>query len=819
MRMLGRTLLLLMAVASGLLMAQRMWGALRWDELAAVLSGRIENALPSTGYVAVDDRWLEFKLTAQSGAVRVRSNGVVDAHAEYEPGTEWWYSFEYQFLDGQGRLLQAGVYHHRTRLTRFSDPKTGRVEARNFLLDPALDPTDGRSMLVDLRGMRSPAAVRIRPLDKAPELQSLIFRVYEEVSNPEERLGLLWQRLPESKKTRLAAASVYGLDLLREQEKQNLMRDEWGAVGPLGVEGEQYKTTRLYITRELEGEVIDDIQIPNGLYCTSEVRGVVPIPEGQWAVSLDIVNLGSAADAQTEVLVNWYGQDIAERWQTRLSSATGTYDLAKRLDGGLLEVVAPVPLVVRAWGSNVDERRELTPQALRLRAYVVDGSGSLSLAIDHLAGRSTPFRVDIRSRLQVGEETLDRVLDFEMLDAEGRRIRGGQLVAQLVSSNYDRLSDEEPGVHISEPVQYYFDLPPQVAAVRFASAQELLLTTYTRPPDLVRRVRVPEDYLDTSDDLDRQPAWFLLQPTDEERLRREFRSVLLTVQPRPPDTDPRLLAGDYDWTLFQPVGSWRARQLLVPRRDELPVRDRSLEAVYRELGTGAPLQVSFRQTPGRSEVNPRLLYLRDRSSPLNIQVRLGAKVHSMVQIAGRQGELELPAVQPGSERLVIDAKEPVRWFVDQAEAEAPAYLRRLVMELAGDGLTFDYQKESAEAEVLSGELYLPSQGRGRLRVTISGVQPGAPGPSTEWTFRERLYDIAAQSAEQVTVLNSTMPPLAGGQRFFLPIGADLPPGRYRIRFALEEATDAYLTFYRVTAGQTALRRFFRESADVQETGI
>lgn len=819
MRALGRTLLVLLGVMSALLLVQKVWEAMRWDELAAVLSGRIENALPSIGYAAVDDRWLEFKLSAKGRALRVRSNAVVDAYAPYEPGIEWWYAFEYQFLDDRGEVLREGVYHHRTRLTRSRDPKTGRLVGRNFLLDPAQDPTDGRSMLVHFDPMQTPALVRIRPLNKAPELRSLIFRVYAESPNPEEQLGLLWQRLSESKKTRLAGGSVYGLDLLREREKQNLLRREWEAVGPLGVEGEQYHATKLYITRELEGEIVDEVQVPFGLHCTAEVRGMVPIPPGNWAVSLDIVNLGSPADAQADVSVHWYGQGVTDRWQTQVPSATGEYGLEKRFDGGLLEIVAPVPLVVRAWGADAGERRELTPQPLRLRAYLVDGSGALSVHVDHVAAQPTPFRVDIRSRLQAGEAALDRVLDYELLDAQGGRISGGRLPIQLLPSSYDRLSSEEPGVRISEPAQFYFNLTRQVAAVRFSSPDELLLATYTRPPELVRRVRIPEDYLETADDLGRQPAWFLLRPADEERLRREFRSVMLTVQPRPPETDPRLFAGDYDWTLYQPVGSWRARQLLVPRRDELPLRDRSLDAVYRELGTGAPLQVSFRRLPGRREATPRLLYLRDRASPLSVQVRLGDRVHSTAQIAGRQGEIELPAVRAGSERLVIAAKEPVRWFIDQADAQAPAYLRRLAMELTDAELTFEYQKESGEAEVLSGELYLSSHDRSGLRVTIAGDPPGIDGPAQEWTFRERLYDVKAPGTAQIAVLNSSMPPLAGGQRFFLPLGSDLPPGRYRISFALEGASKAYLTLYRLTAGQRELRRFFRESADVQEAGF
>ena len=819
MRALGRLLTLLLVGVPALLLAGRVWDSLRWDELAAVLSGRIERALPSTAYQAVDDHWLEFKLSGRGRALRVRSNAVIDAEPVQAPDAEWWYAFDYQLLDGSGGLLREGVYHHRTRSTPFRDPDSDRLVSRNFLLDPALAPSDGRSMLLGLDAAQSPVALRIRPRHRDPQLRALMFRVYEQLPNPEHQLGYLWQRLPESKKVRLADSSVYGLDLLREQERQNLLRYSWQAVGPLGVEDEHYRSVKLYITRELEAERVEEAQLPHGLYCSPGLRGIIPLPEGDWTVTLQVIPLDPGAAGAGDIRVRWYGRGITERRQTRLPAAGGRYTLDGVFAGGLLEIIAPRPLVVRAWGGSGGERRDLTPEPLRLRAFLVDADGGLSVDIDHVAGKATPFRVDLRSRLQPGEQHVRRRLDYALLDRHGETLRSGHLTVDLARSVYDRMDGDEPEAGLSEPTRYYFDLPPAVAAVRLSSADGLLLSTYSRPPDLVRRVRVPEDYLDNGGDLSRQPAWFLLQPAEEQRLRREQRTAMLTLQPRPPETDPRLLAGDYDWTLYQPLGQWRARHLLVPRRDELPVRDLSLDAVYREVDGDTPLRLRFRTLPGRRAADPRLLYLRKRSAPLGVSVMLGRRVHSETEIAGRQGELQLPAVRPGEARLTISAAEPVRWFINQAEAPGASYLRRLAMQLGADGLSFDYDKQTADAEVLSGEIYLPLAERAGLRVSIRGDASNGPGPRREWTFRERLYDLKPQSGEPIPVLNSAQPPLFGGQRFFLPLGADLPPGRYRIRFALEGVQQGYLTLYRLSAGQSELRAFFREDTNVEKTGI
>jgi hypothetical protein len=139
--------------------------------------------------------------------------------------------------------------------------------------------------------------------------------------------------------------------------------------------------------------------------------------------------------------------------------------------------------------------------------------------------------------------------------------------------------------------------------------------------------------------------------------------------------------------------------------------------------------------------------------------------------------------------------------------------------MSEDGLVYEYQKQSAAVDVLSGELYLPSPTRVSLQVTVSGKHLRAQGPQREWTFHERLFELKPEIKEPIPVLDSAMPPLAGRQRFFLPLGSDLPAGNYRLNFVLEGAAEGYLTLYRLTAGRSELRAFFQETQDVYETDL
>jgi len=53
--------------------------------------------------------------------------------------------------------------------------------------------------------------------------------------------------------------------------------------------------------------------------------------------------------------------------------------------------------------------------------------------------------------------------------------------------------------------------------------------------------------------------------------------------------------------------------------------------------------------------------------------------------------------------------------------------------------------------------------------------------------------------------------LDGGRRFFIPLGADLLPGTYSVEVHLRAGDAGWLTMSKVTGGDFADARFFREA--------
>ena len=322
-------------------------------------------------------------------------------------------------------------------------------------------PADGRSLRLSLEDTEGAARLRVRPAHRDPPLTDILFRVYERRSAAPRHLPYLWQRLGEAQRIRFARASVYGPDLLREEEKQNLLKRQWRVVGPVGAAGADYGVERLYFPREFVGDVVDKTLMPRGLYMSPVARAMIPLPEGEQAVLLEFADAGDVdpSGLAGEVRVRWHGPNAGQSWETRVTVEPGVRQLDASLAGGLLELKPDRPLVVRAWLDGPGGRVEITPQQLRLRTYRADPADPLVFRVDHVDGAPTPFRLDMRALLAPGEVATEMRAEYLMLDAEGNELDRGVLRSDLMLSNYDRVSSVGTGVAVTAVSYTHLTLP------------------------------------------------------------------------------------------------------------------------------------------------------------------------------------------------------------------------------------------------------------------------------------------------------------------------------------------------------------------------
>lgn len=774
----------------------------------------------SVAYRLSRDEVLEFAITDVGDTLRVLSHAVLaDTDAKYdEPDRRWRYALDYELIGTNDKVVYHGRYHHRTTLTQLHNTQRDTLHARYFLLGTDEVPADGRSMLVSLRQSADVSKLRLRLASADSAIQQVLVRAYEQDILADYKLGYKWRRLSPDQKESLARGNVYGADLLRETETRNLMLNRWRPLGPSGALGEDYQSQTLYEIVgvdwiKLDGEPV----LQQGLFVNQAMHGVIPLPHAGASVRLvflqsDALTPVSRPEQAAPVIVRWYGRSIEQRREFSYVPKLGE-PFRAQLSGGLLEVISTAPWVIRAYddGAGVEGEGEITPVELKLRTFEPDTAHDLIYAVDHEDDTPTPMRIDVRvkqSAVQVPSPL--PVVSYTLLDAQDAVLYQGQLMPGAQLSFFDR----EAYMPASEALRYYFKFPARVKKIRLSAPGAILITAYTRPLTLALEQRVPEDYYAyerDQRDIERMPAWFLVQPSNEQVFQQIQRTEMIAVQHRPPTDDPRLLSGQYQWDEYRPGGFWRARNLLMPRSGAVAVRDEARVSVYRSVVANREHHFVFQGVSGQQEMQPTLIFDKAPTGRFPVSVSVDGVQVVTTRLQGPRGQLGLVRLKAGRHRLRIDAPAGSQWFVNYAGGDNTSYLKRLANRVGGSELVFNYQKTSNEEEVLSGQLFTPSSRRVTLRVQVTQDAPSSYAPYQGWTYSQRIIDMKPESMGAVRVLDTVADEANFSQRFFIPLDRDLPPGRYRIRIRVISGKAEYLALYRLAPGMASVRRFFHET--------
>jgi hypothetical protein len=801
------------------------WGRGAWQRLAehpaqGPAASWLGSAKAAIATVLDADRWTVFPLAGTPSGVRLVTNAGIPAAASAAPGTVYGYAIRYQVLGGGGEVLRDRTYHQRTRITRFKDPEGVRGEyTAAFYVGEPLVPADGRALSIDLEGLARPSQVRVELARRDSLVHDVVVRASHRERVPAHRLGNLWKRLSEEQKAALARGNVYPHDLLSESEVENLLRERWRPLGPSGVEGRDYVQRKLYLASDLEGEAIEEPVPPAGLMLGPGRHAVVPIPEAGGRVRLvfqsDTPDWAAAHAESPEIQFRWYGpgprrhREGTIRWQgngTRFEDA---------FDGGLLELSATSVMTVRAYLAGAGGMDEITPRPILLRSYLCERGAPVEFEVAHAAGRPTPLRLTLWRVIPPLGAPESGAARYQLLGPAGDVLQSGEIPIAGVPSVYDSAPSRQD--RVSDPASYYFSLPPAVARVRVMSDQPVLVAAANRPADLVRERRVPEDsYLFDPrfpSGVSHQPPWFPLQPANAADLVLGGRSVVLWLQPRPEDIDPEVQAGRYVFEDYRPLGAWLGRQVFAPVDTAGPIRERVLPVSYRPLPARREVVMELHAPRGTDTVLPRLAYFRDSDDAAPVTVHLDDRRYFHGTVVGRSGEVSLPAAGAGRHRMRLAPSDPTRFFMSHAAPAPGGLLKRLAYRLGREPLDFRIPHGCRCKQILSGRWYVPVETTVRSRISV-GIEPqrgNRIGPDHDYSFHERRYDLRPDPSAHAPVQHTGGETMGRGQNFAIPLGEDLPPGIYRLRFALEGGPTGYLTLAKLTPGVAEERRVLLES--------
>ena len=579
-----------------------------------------------------------------------------------DPARRWGYAVQITLRDRDGATVLQREHHFRSNVTEWLDDRGRRLTAV-YLLDSSSTPSNGSLLHLDLSGLPPVASVELRRLSMAPEARAVWARVYAPERIPERRVATLWQRLHDGQKARLARGNVYSHELLLEQEKRNLLRQLWQPLAPRGARGVDFSVAELYVLREVDGDRVEPAIAPAGLTLGPERRATVPIPEAGGDFRFEFTVLDEApGEAQAALL--WHGPGVFDELQFEAGGDAPRFDWHGQLAGGLVELSSERALSLRVFSKGTPDV-EITPQKLYARSYLATAADSVDFALAHEDGQATPLRLTLRSLVSTSQPAV-RGAHYAFVDRRGELIAEGELAVDGEASAYDEAVSELAGTMVTNARDSYFMAPPRATGLRLRAlgAGALLVSLSSRPPELPRLSRVPEDRFEHGLRGARVPAWFGMRPRDYERRILEHRSRLLAVQSRPPERVSALAGGDYQWQDYRPEGDWLARVLFTPRDADSPMREDALPSTFSPLPANRSQRRLFPRYHGQTVLRPTLVWLTRPGREVTLQVTVDDQPPQTLRGRGAFGQARLRPLASGRHRIRVDAPAGVRLYLN-----------------------------------------------------------------------------------------------------------------------------------------------------------
>lgn len=765
-------------------------------------------------YELATQQWTRFPLPRPTTPLRLlvhadRPGASVDPSIN-EPVR---FAVRVQAIGGNGAPIFERVHHFEAGVSWYTNPDADDQAPRpgKFYPDRSVIPSDSQRAVIDLPNPSAVESVRIKPVATDAGVESINVRVYAPERLSGAKRSARWERLSGEQRTRLAKGNVYPPDLLSASERAQLSAVRWRPLGPAGVAGRDYRERKIYIRQASDMLSPSEPVRPEGVRVGPNRRASVRLPEGggDFVIAFEALAPG---DGEVEMIA----YDGAEGRVAREVVAWRDDEVRvdRRWSGRLLELRSDVPAMVRlVSNANADANTKAKPPPQPepgiVRVYRTDAAPRW--AVRHAGGQPTPFRVDLRcacfgpdgGRLALGSARI------EILGSNGRILERIPVIIDSPLSRYEQVRQGGTDTLVGEARSLYFRVPPDGVALRVVGDRRVVAAAFNRPDGLRRTIRVPEyRYARAPDALRVHRSWFYLPP--DNLGAGSPASTVVSIQEPPPEIDPRLQAGDYDWTTYRPEGEWSARRLLTPTDPPEPERrPEALGTTYTELRAGGVHDVTIAAASPRP-VRPELVFTGNTAGRARLHVSVDGSPHMVRTLRAASGRLSLPPVRLGRHRLRIDTDTDTdtRFYLSNiAAGGGSAYGLRLANRIAPGTTDFVFEKTSPGAELLSFRFYpsLPAPDRRIVDVTIGEAAVTDIGPHEDLTLRRRRYDLRIDAESEYPVLGAADRSVGAERRFVAELGADLPPGRYPVTLRVDGSGEAFVTMSTAKPGRSETR--------------
>lgn len=746
---------------------------------------------------------VEYALPSSTEAVRILTNAnllsidTARAQRREDATRRWQYAIEVQELDSSGNVLQRRVHHYRRDLIEVEMPGGRRGTGAFYLEANAPAPLFAANMRLHFSASDKPSRLRVRLISADHDIADLLVRVAVPVPSSQRKAETMWHRLSEEQRAQLAVGNVFPPALLTEQERASLIESRWQPLGPAG----ESIGRDIYVLKGDDLGAPVEPPKPEALMVGLNRAATIQLPEQGGKVRIVLEAESDHDKSSGEVKLRWLGHSAFLRRTSTYKWNGNRVELQDNFGGGWLEIGSTRTARVRVALIENGGERDITPPIQYLRTWVARDDGPLEFSIGHIGDMSTPLRLVLRRIGNGSKPPVNTPVTVAFLSQEGAVVRTMQLAPQFVASQYDAPWPEVPSEFVSDPWEVFFNVPSTVKKVRITSPEVVLANVYSRPGDLPRAIRMPEEVNSPEAMKAAIPGWFAVNPEAHDARILDGDSNLLIVQTRPPEDRPELIAGRYLWEDFDPANGGAARVFLAPREDGVPDRKDAIGGTFRPIPKDG--LATFAAQPGYAAVAARLAWVAGASGPFRYKILLDGQEWLSGVASGNAGEVELPPFSPGAHRIKIVGEPKVNWYASHLTS-GEAWVRRRAY-LFNKPLSFDIDRTTLEEEFVAVRLFRPARidSRMRLRVRISSPDMSEKvGPFPGWLFAERVYDLRPSGEFALPVAETHSERTDAGQPFYIPLPKGAPQGRYRITLTPENER-SWVAVSRVTPGAGA----------------
>ncbi len=799
------------------------------------------------------DKYLRFPLLTQTDLIRIATNAEFSEKMDLrESSNAEGYVIEVQAYDIGGNLKETKILNFVSKTEFYFSEDWGMYLPSYFLTSEAI-PSQTRINTLNYRDIGKIAELRVKRLDSNNRLNNIFVRVYQPTGVGDPQLDFYWRNLLPGEKERLAKANLYPVQMLKEDEKENLVKNLWSYVGAAGIPNEDYDAIKLYSVTNPHGIPYDLNLLHSGNYIDDNHDLAIPIDEDSTNLNLEVISadiiypkymkiwLGDESNnirallnsIKTNEQINQdkqkkfqftEGQNIELTWRGRglnqtinLKQSVPNRLLKKdyTFNSGLLVLSSNAPAYVNITKKTPSGPEPFNPDPASINLLRLDPEVPLDFGVFHSENSDVSFRIDLRRVSKViFDDKMSISITYQLLGKDDKIIKTGELKASQGPTKLDFIV-KRGNMYISDKDRYYLTFTPEVSKIRILGPKDIYVSVFNRLDDWQRHYFIPQDYKTAESKLESiRRTWFYKLPNDYEQIRLAQRTLPIKSQPRIIPENEDVKNSVYDWYSLLPEGNnWSATSILT-KRIKAPARSSAEGAEYSTVPVNQEFDLEIIGYRGEENVAPSLMYSGAENSKITIFLNNNQYYQTILQ--SENGNLHLPNVRVGAYKAIIKADRPLKASINYCKnSEDNSFIKRNVVKINSKPLNFIFEKKSNLEQTITLRAYSTDLKTKKISVNIIGQDQPKNEAVTNYTIRNRDYQLSFNiDASVQNFIGNRKDALYGAEPMFIKMGEELLPGTYKINISSEnEDGELYLALSSLTPGLVDDRSISTELQD------